>query len=65
MDEVKIREYLNGNGVPYTEPIYDGKPKLRIMDLTSLPQVMRDYFDERGFYKPAEKETKPREVKKK
>lgn len=58
MDEVKIRKYLTGNGVPYTEPIYDGKPKLRIMDLTSLPQVMRDHFDERGFYRLPTKKSK-------
>lgn len=58
MDEVKIRTYLTGNGIPYTEPIYDGKPKLRVMDLTSLAQVMRDHFDERGFYKPPAKESK-------
>jgi len=59
MDEVKIRKYLGDNGVPFIEPIYDGKPKLRILDLTSLPQVMREQFDDRGFYKPLAEESKP------
>lgn len=58
MGKAKIKEYLDKNGVPYTEPIYQDGPKLRVMDLTTLPASMRLYFDERGFYKQPEGEKK-------
>lgn len=50
MEEAKVREYLDSNGVPYILPIYGGKPVLRVMDLTQLPERLRKQFDERGFF---------------
>lgn len=48
--EVEMRRYLEYQGVPFTEPIYDGVPKLRVMDTTQLPATMREQFDKRGFF---------------
>lgn len=54
LDQRQIEEYLAGHGIPVTRPIYQDGQKLRVMDLTSLPASMRDYFDERGFLKTSE-----------
>lgn len=48
--EAEIRKYLDHQGVPYVEPIYAGVPKLRVMDLSQVPNSMREQFDDRGFF---------------
>lgn len=63
MDLKDIEEYIMANGVPVTRPIYADGQKLRVMDLTSLPDAMRDHFDERGFYKGATEEASQEQSK--
>ncbi len=48
--EREIRKYLDAQGIAFTEPIYDGEAKLRLLDVTRVPQLMRGQFDERGFF---------------
>lgn len=72
MDRADIEEYIVKNGVPVTRPVYADGQKLRVMDLTVLPGVIREHFDERGFLKVAEtpkdestQEPQPKKGKKK
>lgn len=56
--EIEMRKYLEYQGITFIEPIYDGTPKLRVMDLTQIPVLMRKQFDERGFFKaPTEQDS--------
>jgi hypothetical protein len=48
--ESELRAYMDRQGVSYSMPIYTGVAKMRVMDLTQLPQTMRGQFDDRGFF---------------
>lgn len=61
MDLKQIEEYIVNNGVPVTRPIYKDGQRLRVLDVTSLPGVIREHFDGRGFYKEAKTKAAPKE----
>lgn len=52
MTALELEQYCKDSGVPYR---LDGK-NLRVMDITQLPDAMRNGFDERGIYKGSEVE---------
>jgi hypothetical protein len=58
--EAEMQAYLEYQGVPFVRPIYGGVSVLRVMDVTQIPQSMREQFDERGFFIAPKEESKPK-----
>lgn len=55
MDRKDLEVYCKENGIP-CDNVGD---KMRVMDLSRMPDVMRAHFDERGFLRAEQSETPP------
>lgn len=62
--EGQMKAYLDYQGVPYARPIYGGVARLRVMDLSQIPEFMRSQFDERGFFQAPKDESSSKGKKK-
>lgn len=54
MNERELEDYCRENAVPFKRQKVDGVERLRIMDKTVLPMVLREACDEQGFLKAEE-----------